>query len=653
MHGRVGAGRRGVVEQELAEDVFPRRSLTRVLGAQYLLGGALALGWILLPPYGPASGRGAVTSLAVLALLLGSAMIAVSVTVADARVLSTVAHGGILAALVVICLGYAAARDPGSPLLLFVVWTMPYVGIFSRRSRTWHLGLTALAVGAASAAMPAPLRAEAVTYFVFLMSTVLVATLLVSTMTSRLHASATTDPLTGLPNRRSFTRSTRAALARRSASGGSLHVLVLDLDRFKDVNESYGQEVGDVLLLRIAPRLRAALRAGDVVARLGGDEFAVLCEDPTGQLPPGGIAARLSAAWAEPVEVEDRRLSISASTGVATADDGDTPESLLRHADAAMYQAKSEGPGQFRVFDDALQQSRSRLLAVERGLREAAARGELQLQYQPVVTLTGPHAGRVGAAEALLRWTSPELGPVGPDEFIPVAESTGLINALGLWVVDRALRDLAAWRRAGEVDEDFHIAVNVSAHQLTDHLAPRVAALLQRHGVAGRHLGIEITETAVMGGGAAGRVLAELHELGVALFLDDFGTGYSSLSHLRHFPIDVVKVDRSFVAGMCDRPQDRSVVLAVLSLARALGMKVVAEGIETATQAEDLRAAGCAYGQGYWFSRPVPADAFLAAVSGAADRARAATALKPLVGLPRLPSAAGTGHVLPAGTQVQ
>ncbi|NIZ89730.1 EAL domain-containing protein [Kineosporiaceae bacterium B12] len=285
-----------------------------------------------------------------------------------------------------------------------------------------------------------------------------------------------------------------------------------------------------------------------------------------------------------------------------------------------MYESKRSGPGAFRLFSDDVSARAERLLMLEQGLQQAVERDELTVHYQPVVALSGAAAGCTLGAEALLRWSSPELVAVGPDEFVPVAEGAGLVAALGDWVLDRALGDLAGWRARGEVDEDFQVAVNVSAHQLTAALPDRVAELLARHGLGAASLGLELTETAVVTGGTAAEVLQRLRDLGVTLLLDDFGTGYSSLSQLQELPFHVVKVDRSFVAGMASCPRDRALVLAVLSLAGALGMSVVAEGVEDARQAEQLRAAGCGAAQGWYFARAVPRVDLPAAVVEAGAR---------------------------------
>jgi diguanylate cyclase len=617
--GRLAAGQRALrgCAGVVTEQVFAPRSLARVLGVQYALGGSLALGWALLPAQEPFPGRPIVLALAGLAITLGAVMGGLSCAPLSPRAFDRVAHGCILSAQAVIAAACAATQDLTSPFPLFVLWTTPYAGIFSRRTRWMHVAVTAVLLTAATLTMPGPLLLRAVAHLVIVLATVVVATLLVSRMTERLHVAATHDALTGLPNRRLFHAATKGALARRAAHGGSVLVLLIDLDRFKHVNDTFGHAVGDVLLQLVAPRLRGSLRSADVVARLGGDEFAVLCEDPSGTLDPQDVLARVASAWVDPVKVGGRRLYVSGSVGVAIASDADTPDTLLRDADTAMYEAKGRAGGRSSVFEPGAGTGRGRrLMALESGLRDAIARGELALHYQPVVALQD---ARPVGAEGLLRWTSSELGDVGPDEFIEVAEGSGLIDQLGAWVLDRALRDLAEWRRSGVVDERFRVAVNVSAHQLTDALPAQVEALLARHGVPAGNLGLEITESAVMTGETPAAVLDRLHALGVTLLLDDFGTGYSSLSQLRRHPFDVVKVDRSFIAGLCAGGEDHALVVGVLSLAHALGKTVVAEGIESPRQLHELHMAGCDDAQGFWLSRPVPADRLEAALEAAGD----------------------------------
>ena len=599
-----------VVADEVADDVFPRRLLVGILGLQYVLGGVLAVAWGLLGPL-PDASRTAYLAAASTALVAGSAMGAVLLGRPSPRVLAVLPHACIASAQVLIAVCHLLSGGPGGPLLLFVLWTAPYAGVFSARARWLHVAAATAVIVGTSVWVPWPTPGQTVVEVLVRVTTVLCSTLIVSRMTARLRRSATQDPLTGLPNRRVLTAALRAALARDAGRGG-VRVLLIDVDRFKHVNDTFGHEAGDALLRQVVPRLLDAVGPGDVVARLGGDEFAVVSEDAAGTRTPEEVAARIARVWAEPVVVAGRSLQVSGSTGVAVAGPGASPRTLLRDADAAMYAAKRSGPGAFSVFHDGLAVRSNRLLLLEQGLQRAVERGEVEVHYQPVVALTGERAGQATGAEALLRWTSAELGPVRPDEFVPVAEAAGLIGALGEWVLDRALTDLSGWIADGHVPLDFRVAVNVSAHQLTLDLPDRVARSLARHGLPPLNLGLEVTESAVLDRSTAPEVLRRLHATGVTLLLDDFGTGYSSLSQLQELPFDVVKVDRSFVSGMGRHPRSRALVLAVLSLADSFGMSVVAEGVEEAEQAEDLRAAGCDAGQGYLFARPAPAAEFLA-----------------------------------------
>ncbi len=590
-----------------------------MIGLQCLVGGALALVWALLPWNADAAWSPPVVGLAAVAGVIGLGMVVLGAVTTSARVLARAVHSCILSVQVLVAVGYAVTGETGSPILLFLLWTTAYAGILSRRARWGHVVSTALLISAASTTHAVAVDAAEVV--VFLMSTIVVVTLVVSRSAERLHEAATHDALTGLPNRRVFYRRAGALLAGRRGSGGGVAVALLDLDRFKHVNDSYGHGAGDALLVELARRLEETLSADDLVVRLGGDEFAVL-HGSSAAVDVDDLWARLSSAWAEPFELEGRRLYVDGSAGIAIAAPTDTPATLLRDADAAMYEAKAQGTGRRRVFDRSTSAQGHRLLRLETGLREAVAREELTLVYQPVLDLAD---GRATGVEGLLRWTSAELGIVGPDEFIPVAERCGMIGHLGLWVLGRAVADLASWRSEGLVDEDFSVAVNVSAYQLTPELPRQVAGLLEVHGVPTRNLALEVTESAIVAGGEPRAVLDALHAMGVTLLLDDFGTGHSSLTRLRELPLDVVKIDRSFVSGVSTAPEDRALVLGVVQLAHALGMRVIAEGIEHREQLEHLREAGCGAGQGYLLARPVPGADLVEALA----RASAACAPSP------------------------
>lgn len=425
-----------------------------------------------------------------------------------------------------------------------------------------------------------------------------------------LRRAALEDPLTGLPNRTLFLEHLRAAVARRCTQTAVLYV---DVDRFKTVNDRFGHACGDRLLQAVAERLRAAVRPSDVVSRLSGDEFAVLCEDLTDEETAGAIAARCADAIARPLE-DDPRVRATASIGIAFVErhDGHDPapaaeaaEALLRAADAAMYRAKSRGGAAIEVLGERLRSWLSRRELVDRELRAGLEAGGLQLHFQPIVPFDGD--GRV-AVEALLRWQRPG-GPALPaPEVIAVAEQNGLIGQIGRGVLLEACRRAVAWAHGGE---PLCVSVNVSARQLArcDELVEDVQRALDLSRLAAPHLTLEITETVLMENMGEGEAaIRRLRDLGVRVEIDDFGVGYSSLSYLHRLPVDAIKLDRSFVAGL---PHDRGsvrIVEAVVGLSRAFGVRVVAEGIETAEQLAAVRAAGCHAGQGFGLARPGPPD---------------------------------------------
>jgi len=432
------------------------------------------------------------------------------------------------------------------------------------------------------------------------------------------------DGLTGLANRSLFRDRLEQALARSARGGGSVGVLMLDLDGFKQVNDTLGHDAGDQLLRVVAERLNETVRATDTVARFGGDEFAVLL-DQTDEALAVSVARRALARLTEPAVVGGRELQVAASIGIAVRAGGGGGDELVRDADVAMYAAKDAGRGRHEVFRSEMARDPDELLGLDNELRTALARRELAVHYQPEISLSG---GEVVCVEALVRWTSPTRGPVGPDVFIPVAESSGLIAELGEFVLREACGVAAGWLRDGIVGTGFVMWVNVSGKQLTMGGVPAaVDRALRSAGLPARNLGLEVTETAIVPGGAADRARVELHQLhdaGVGIAIDDFGTGFSSLAQLRHFPVDMIKVDRSFVQGVERDAKDTAITANVVALAHALGLVAVAEGIETDGQLAHMRAVGCDVGQGYLFSRPAPAAdiaAFLRGARGADARA--------------------------------
>jgi diguanylate cyclase (GGDEF)-like protein/PAS domain S-box-containing protein len=426
------------------------------------------------------------------------------------------------------------------------------------------------------------------------------------------------DGLTGLANRSLFRDRLEQALARSARAGGSVAVMILDLDGFKQVNDTLGHDAGDQLLRTVAERLNETVRATDTVARFGGDEFAVLLDGADEALAVG-VARRALAVLAEPSAVAGRELQVAASIGIAVHREGGGDD-LVRDADVAMYAAKDAGRGRHEVFRSEMARDPAELLGLDNDLRAALARRELGVHYQPEISLSGGH---IVGVEALVRWTSPTRGPVGPDVFIPVAESSGLIAALGEHVLREACLQTAAWLRDGVVGRDFATWVNVSGKQLTMGGVPAaVERALQAAGLPARHLGLEVTEAAIVVGGPADRAPAELqqlHDAGVRIAIDDFGTGFSHLAQLRHIPVDTIKVDRSFVQGVERDAKDTAITTSVVALAHALGVIAVAEGIETEGQLAHMRAIGCDVGQGYLFSRPVPGEEMTAFLRAARD----------------------------------
>jgi diguanylate cyclase (GGDEF)-like protein len=415
------------------------------------------------------------------------------------------------------------------------------------------------------------------------------------------------DGVTGLPNRALLRDRTDQAIRQADRELCPAALLLIDLDRFKEVNDTLGHHYGDQLLVQVGERLRASLRAVDTVARLGGDEFAVLL--PRIETAEGAmaVAGKLRAAFNEPFMLEDLALDVEASIGaVLYPEHGSDADELLQRADIAMYVAKATHAG-FMLFDPRQDQHSPRRLALLGELRQAIDRGELVLHYQPKVDA---HTGRPLGVEALVRWQHPENGLLAPADFIPLAERTGLIGPLTQSVLDAALRQCRHWRRAGH---ELAVAVNVSARSLLDLSFPdQVADLLARWEVPARLLAVEITESTIMADPThAQEILGRLNVMGVQVAIDDFGTGFSSMAHLKTLPVQELKVDRSFVSQMTRSTSDAVIVRSTIDLGRNLGLRVVAEGVEDAETLRELDALGCDAVQGYYISRPVPADDLL------------------------------------------
>lgn len=428
-----------------------------------------------------------------------------------------------------------------------------------------------------------------------------------------LEHQANYDPLTGLPNRKFLLEHLADAVQQRVHAHGWLAVMFVDLDRFKRINDSLGHAAGDEVLVAAAGRLRQAVRPTDIVARLSGDEFAVICPNLDTCDEANLVAGRIQAALADPVHIRGDSVYVTASIGVAFAREEDLrADSLLGAADTAMYRAKGQGKNQYQIFDERMRTEVTSRLRTESELARTIERGQLRLFFQPIVAAAD---GRIVATEALLRWQHPQRGLLLPDEFVPIAEETGLIVPIGAWVLEEACRCTRMWRGSGRVGEDpLKVSVNLSGRQLAQaDLVPTVARILDSAAIDPRlvQFGVEITESVVMRDPVTtARTLRELKALGVHLSIDDFGTGYSSLAYLKHFPIDVLKIDRSFVWGLSGDPVDVAIVHAVTDLAHVLGLSVVAEGVETEAQAAALRRASVDMLQGFLYAPPQPPEDF-------------------------------------------
>jgi diguanylate cyclase (GGDEF)-like protein/PAS domain S-box-containing protein len=420
----------------------------------------------------------------------------------------------------------------------------------------------------------------------------------------KVHELARFDSLTGLPNRNMFLGELDRAIARAQRLDHGFAVCFLDLDRFKTVNDTLGHEAGDDLLRCMAQRLASVLRRNDMVARLGGDEFVVMLDGSADGGDLALVAQKLLGAVGKPVELQGCSFLVTASIGIARfPGDGSDAATLLKHADAAMYQAKDNGKNKIQFYTAELADQAARQFELESALRLALVRDELVLHFQPKVGVAG---GQIVGLEALVRWQHPVRGLVPPGEFIPLAEERGLIVPLGRWVMQQACRQIRDWRSAGL--QSPPVAVNLSVRQFADEgLVDHLVHSMATHGVTAADIEVELTESVLMADPErANAVLGRLRELGVRISIDDFGTGYSSLSYLKRFPAEAVKIDRSFISGLPDDANDAAITQAVIAMAHSLGLQVVAEGVETPAQLATLLRLGCDEAQGYLTGRPAP-----------------------------------------------
>ncbi len=445
---------------------------------------------------------------------------------------------------------------------------------------------------------------------------------------TRLEHHTLHDALTGLANRNLFADRVGRVLVGNRDQPYSAATLLIDIDHFKALNNVHGQRAGDVLLSAVARRLEAAMRPTDSVARVGDDEFAVLCDNVADEQGSIGIAERITRALHPPFDLDGQRVQITVSIGIALAGSADDDaEGLIRDAEAALQRAKDLGMARYEFFAEDMRVHVLERLEEEKALRLALEREEFHLEYQPEIAL---QSDRIMGVEALLRWERPGRGLVPPADFIPLAEETGLIVPIGTWVLERACRQAATWHSEHPDRPTLIVSVNVSGRQFHYGFAETIRGVLRRTGADARMLCLELTESTVMENvDATIKILLDLKNLGVKISIDDFGTGYSSLAYLKRFPLDMLKIDRSFVDGLGRDPEDTAIVAAVVGMAHALNLSVVGEGVETAEQLERLRGLGCEYAQGYYLARPMRSSAVDALLAAERETRQSSGAIMP------------------------
>jgi diguanylate cyclase (GGDEF)-like protein/PAS domain S-box-containing protein len=415
------------------------------------------------------------------------------------------------------------------------------------------------------------------------------------------------DSLTGLPNRRLFNNKLNNVIKRSKQSITTFSVLFIDLDRFKNINDTYGHDMGDLFLIEVAKRLKSCLRNNDVIARLGGDEFTILLENATAEMAEE-VADRIVKGLEKPFILESSEIFATPSIGISVyPSHGKNSSEILKKADAAMYQAKRDGGNIFKFHDATLELKLNERITLENHLRKALENNEFALYYQPKIELS---TNKVKGVEALLRWNSPEIGMVVPDQFIPIAEETGLIIPIGEWVIATACKQLKEWKDEGLTN--LTVAVNLSIRQFFNpNLIGSIEKIIKESGIDPYLLDLEITESMTMDVEIATKIINDLKRLGVKISIDDFGTGYSSINYLKYFPVDYLKIDKSFITDVTNSVQNENVVNIILLMAQVLGFKVVAEGVETKDQLTILKKLNCNEVQGYYFSKPLPNDKFI------------------------------------------